>query len=180
MKRTCVVCNKEISQDRIEAIPETGLCMEHSKRASELGGEFILVPGVELTSKQGSLKKNYSGISGFGKFINEDVIDILRKEYDTTCSTAKQPKEIESKSEYKKHKKQQDKGFDEFGEKLGTKRSAVNIAICNGANKLSTIVIESKQSKDFVTKHIGKLILERLVELNKRNEIVPVKRKRNQ
>jgi len=49
-----------IPAERIEAIPETEICVECSR---EVGGEFKLIAVRERTSKPGSLKLNYGGIS---------------------------------------------------------------------------------------------------------------------
>jgi hypothetical protein len=54
--RTCARCWGEIPVERLEAIPETMVCVQCSK---EIGGEFQLVVTPERTSKKGSLKKNY-------------------------------------------------------------------------------------------------------------------------
>jgi hypothetical protein len=48
----------EIPAERLEAIPETMVCVQCSK---EMGGEFQLVVTPERTSKEGSLKQNYGG-----------------------------------------------------------------------------------------------------------------------
>jgi hypothetical protein len=49
-----------IPAERIEAMPETMVCVQCSK---EMGGEFQVVVTPERTSKDGSLKKNYGGYS---------------------------------------------------------------------------------------------------------------------
>ena len=54
--RHCQVCKKEIPQARLEALPETRVCIDCSKK---IGGEFQLELVPENLSKQGSLKKNY-------------------------------------------------------------------------------------------------------------------------
>ena len=59
--RTCARCGAAIPAERIEAIPETMVCV---KCAGEMGGsEFQVVAIPERTSKEGSLKKNYGGYS---------------------------------------------------------------------------------------------------------------------
>jgi hypothetical protein len=59
--RTCARCGAEIPPERIEAIPDTMVCV---KCAGEMGGsEFHVVAVAERTSKEGSLKKNYGGYS---------------------------------------------------------------------------------------------------------------------
>ena len=54
--RHCQVCKKEIPQARLEALPETRVCIDCSKK---IGGEFQLELVPENLSKAGSLKKNY-------------------------------------------------------------------------------------------------------------------------
>lgn len=56
----CARCGELIPAERIEAIPETMVCVQCSK---EMGGEFQVVVTPERTSKEGSLKKNYGGYS---------------------------------------------------------------------------------------------------------------------
>jgi hypothetical protein len=56
--RPCARCGSEIPAERIEAIPETMVCVACSKA---MGGEFRVVVVPERTSKDGSLKKNYGG-----------------------------------------------------------------------------------------------------------------------
>ena len=54
--RHCQLCKKEIPQPRLQAMPETRLCIDCSKK---VGGEFKLELVPENLSKAGSLKKNY-------------------------------------------------------------------------------------------------------------------------
>lgn len=49
-----------IPVERIEAMPETEVCVGCSQA---MGGEFKLIATTERTSKPGSLKLNYGGIS---------------------------------------------------------------------------------------------------------------------
>ena len=56
--RWCQRCNKEIPAERIEAMPETSICVECSR---EVGGEFEVRAIPENLAKSGSLKKNYGG-----------------------------------------------------------------------------------------------------------------------
>jgi RNA polymerase-binding transcription factor DksA len=59
--RTCARCGAEIPAERVEAIPDTMVCV---KCATEMGGsEFQVIVTPERTSKEGSLKKNYGGYS---------------------------------------------------------------------------------------------------------------------
>ena len=54
--RHCQVCKQEIPAARLEALPETRVCIDCSKK---IGGEFQLELVRENLSKSGSLKKNY-------------------------------------------------------------------------------------------------------------------------
>ena len=56
----CARCGEMIPAERIEAIPETMVCVTCSK---EMGGEFNVIVTPERISKEGSLKKNYGGYS---------------------------------------------------------------------------------------------------------------------
>jgi hypothetical protein len=58
--RPCARCGGDIPAERLEAIPETMVCVQCSR---EMGGEFTVVVSAERTSKDGSLKKNYGGYS---------------------------------------------------------------------------------------------------------------------
>jgi hypothetical protein len=58
--RQCVRCDAEIPAERVEAMPETRVCVQCSR---EIGGEFEVRGVPENLSKTGSLKKNYGGIS---------------------------------------------------------------------------------------------------------------------
>jgi hypothetical protein len=56
--RSCDRCNGEIPAERVEALPDTRVCV----RCSEvMGGEYDVYVVAERTSKDGSLKKNYGG-----------------------------------------------------------------------------------------------------------------------
>ena len=58
--RPCVRCGATIPAERIEALPETEICIACSK---DVGGEFKLIAMSERTSKPGSLKINYGGVT---------------------------------------------------------------------------------------------------------------------
>jgi hypothetical protein len=60
LQRPCARCGEEIPAERIEAIPDTRVCV---KCSGEMGGEFQIVSIAERTSKEGSLKKNYGSYS---------------------------------------------------------------------------------------------------------------------
>ena len=61
--RRCAVCKQEIESERAAAIPGTRLCTKHGHEIEKYGGEFTLSASQERTSKQGSLKLNYGGIT---------------------------------------------------------------------------------------------------------------------
>lgn len=54
----CARCGGEIPAERLEALPDTMVCVGCSR---DMGGEFRVVVIPERTSKDGSLKKNYGG-----------------------------------------------------------------------------------------------------------------------
>ena len=57
--QACARCGNEIPGERLEALPETMVCV---KCAKEMGGsEFRVVVIPERISKEGSMKKNYGG-----------------------------------------------------------------------------------------------------------------------
>ena len=58
--RPCIRCGVEIDVERLEAIPETRLCVRCSQ---EVGGDFEVTVTSENVAKTGSLKKNYAGWS---------------------------------------------------------------------------------------------------------------------
>lgn len=79
--RLCIVCKQEIESDRIEGIPATRLCITHGREIQQYGGEFKLTATQERTSKAGSLKLNYGGISTENKR-NEDALNQLLDAYE--------------------------------------------------------------------------------------------------
>ena len=58
--RPCVRCRDMIPAERIEALPETRLCVKCSR---EVGGNLVVTIVPENLAKTGSLKKNYGGWS---------------------------------------------------------------------------------------------------------------------
>jgi hypothetical protein len=58
--RPCARCRAMIPVERIEALPETRLCLRCSQ---EVGGDFQVTISSENLAKTGSLKKNYGGWS---------------------------------------------------------------------------------------------------------------------
>ena len=79
--RHCEICKQPIDADRAEAIRQTRLCTEHGREIQKYGGEFIMSSTQEKTSKEGSLKKNYGGISTRLRR-NERAIAQLKDDYD--------------------------------------------------------------------------------------------------
>jgi hypothetical protein len=80
--RPCEICQTPIDPERLEVLPETRLCTEHARKINKFGGEFTVTITQEKTSKQGSLKKNYGGVSPH-KSRNSDAMEKLRSEYRT-------------------------------------------------------------------------------------------------
>ncbi|MBY0459937.1 MAG: TraR/DksA C4-type zinc finger protein [Gemmataceae bacterium] len=56
----CALCGAEIPAERLEALPDTMVCVACSHA---MGGEFSVYVTPEKISKEGSLKKNYGGYS---------------------------------------------------------------------------------------------------------------------
>jgi hypothetical protein len=79
--RHCEICKQPIDAERAEAIRKTRLCMKHAEEIQQYGGEFIMSSTQEKTSKEGSLKKNYGGISTRLRR-NERALSQLRDAYD--------------------------------------------------------------------------------------------------
>ena len=79
--RYCEICKAVIDPERIEAIPDTRLCVEHGRQIQKHGGEFVVSASQERTSKVGSLKHNYGGIAT-SRARNQDAVERLRDEYE--------------------------------------------------------------------------------------------------
>lgn len=86
MSRPCEICNVLIEEERLEAVPETRLCIQHAKAIQKYGGEFKLSGSYETTSKHGSLKLNYGGVNVV-KTKNTDGIEKLRRDYESPLQT---------------------------------------------------------------------------------------------
>ena len=80
--RLCLVCKRQIESDRSEVIPETRLCITHGKLIQKFGGEFTVTASQQRTSKQGSLKHNYGGVTK-SKVRNEAAMTQLIDECDS-------------------------------------------------------------------------------------------------
>jgi hypothetical protein len=79
--RPCEICGQAINPERIEAVPETRLCVEHARLIGKYGGEF-LVTGTQVSlGKGGSLKKNYGDVS-ISRKRNLEALRKLREEYE--------------------------------------------------------------------------------------------------
>jgi hypothetical protein len=78
--RPCEICKNIIEAERVEAIPETRLCVEHARLIVKHGGEFLVTATQESLGKAGSLKRNYGGIVT-QKTRNQLGIDKLRREF---------------------------------------------------------------------------------------------------
>ena len=61
--RPCEICMQPIQPERIEILPDTHLCCDHARKIAKFGGEFTITAVRERTSKAGSLKKNYGGVT---------------------------------------------------------------------------------------------------------------------
>jgi len=61
--RPCEICMRPIEMERLETIPETRLCLEHAEKVKKHGGEFTVTSTQERTSKPGSLKINFGGVT---------------------------------------------------------------------------------------------------------------------
>jgi hypothetical protein len=79
--RPCEICGALIGPGRIEAVPETRLCVEHAKLIGKYGGEFIVTGTQASLGKGGSLKKNYGDVS-VAKRRNTEALRRLREEYE--------------------------------------------------------------------------------------------------
>jgi len=83
--RPCEICGQPIDPERIEAVPETRLCVEHARMIGKYGGEFIVTGTLASLGKGGSLKKNYGDVS-VKKKRNTEALRKLRQEYDQSRS----------------------------------------------------------------------------------------------
>lgn len=80
MSRLCEICKNAIEDDRLTVIPETRLCTEHAREIQKYGGEFTTTAEQERTSKPGSLKINYGGVTT-KKTRNVEAVQRLRDDY---------------------------------------------------------------------------------------------------
>ena len=78
--RGCEICKQQIDAERAECLPMTRLCIKHAQEIEKFGGEFKLSIVEECISKQGSLKKNYGGVTIY-QYRNQQAIHKLRDAY---------------------------------------------------------------------------------------------------
>ena len=79
--RPCEICMKPIEPNRLEALSDTRLCEEHGRQIEKFGGEFVRSATQERTSKQGSIKHNYGGVT-VSKVRNQKAIEQLKDAYE--------------------------------------------------------------------------------------------------
>jgi hypothetical protein len=80
MGRLCEVCKEPIELERAEGSPDTRLCLRHAVEIEKYGGEFAMTATQERTSKPGSLKLNYGGITTT-RVRNHEAIRRLRDDF---------------------------------------------------------------------------------------------------
>lgn len=78
--RMCEICKQPIDAERLDGTPETRLCRTHAAEIQKYGGEFRMQATQERTSKAGSLKINYGGIST-RRTRNTEAIQRLKDDY---------------------------------------------------------------------------------------------------
>lgn len=79
--RPCEICGELIPEGRLEAVPETRLCVKHARAMEVYGGEFRTFTMQASLGKDGSLKKNYGDVSVKRKR-NIDGLRRLREAYE--------------------------------------------------------------------------------------------------
>ncbi len=63
-RQVCDRCGAEIPAQRLEAVPDTRLCIAWAREVeARYGGEFELIVDHERVSKPGSLRRNFGGIT---------------------------------------------------------------------------------------------------------------------
>lgn len=63
-------------------MPDTRLCTTHAREIEKYGGEFRLLATPDRTSKQGSLKHNYGGVTAC-RTRNAEALERLQQEFDS-------------------------------------------------------------------------------------------------
>ena len=79
--RPCEICMKPIEADRLEVLPDTRLCLDHSKKIKKYGEEFVVTSVEERTSKPGGMKINIGGVTP-SKKRNHAAIEKLKDEFE--------------------------------------------------------------------------------------------------
>lgn len=79
--RPCEICMKPIELERLETIPNTRLCLEHAEKIKKHGGEFVVTSTPDRTSKVGSLKLNFGGVTPSMQR-NHKAIEKLKDEFE--------------------------------------------------------------------------------------------------
>lgn len=79
--RHCEICDAEIPAGRLDAVPDTQLCMTHAREMDKYGGEFKLTGVYGNIGKSGSLKKTYGDVSVL-KERNVEGLTQLRQKYE--------------------------------------------------------------------------------------------------
>ena len=79
--RGCEVCKKDIDPERAAALPTTRLCIDCARLIAKYGGEFKAVVNQDKTSKEGSMKKNFGGVTTRLRR-NKDGIQKLRDDFE--------------------------------------------------------------------------------------------------
>lgn len=87
--RHCEICKAIIDPERAEVIPETKLCTEHAREIGKFGGEFTTRISHDKTSKAGSLKKNFGGVTT-RKQRNVEAIRKLREQFEAAREAREQ------------------------------------------------------------------------------------------
>jgi hypothetical protein len=78
-RRPCEICGVEIPAERLECLPETRLCVDHSRMIAKYGGEFTLTFAHTNLAKTGSIKRNYGDVTP-QKTRNHAALERLRRE----------------------------------------------------------------------------------------------------
>ena len=78
--RPCEICGQPIDPERSSCAGQYS-CGDHARQITKYGGEFRISASHDRTSKQGSLKKNYGGITAH-KVRNPEAVEKLREEYE--------------------------------------------------------------------------------------------------
>lgn len=79
--RPCEICMKPIETERLEALPNTHLCLDHAEKIKKYGGEFLVSATRERTSKAGSLKINFGGVTAKLRR-NQAAMEKLKDEFE--------------------------------------------------------------------------------------------------